>query len=67
MGLAGPLAGEPSAQGGLDGAVGLGNGRQVGLRLDAEISGAESSQRDRVGVVGEGEGELEVGAHRPRA
>jgi hypothetical protein len=60
-----PLACEPRAQGRLDGTVGLRDGCQVGLRLDTEIERAEPCERDRVSVVGERQGELEVGAHRP--
>ena len=49
----------------LDGAIGLGHGRRVGLRLDREVARAEAAERDRVGRVGEAKCELEVGAHAP--
>ena len=51
----------------LDGAIGLGHRRQVGLGLDHEIDGPVARQRDRVGDVGQLEREREVigdGAHR---
>ena len=56
------LLGEYAAQFDLDGAVGLGDRRQVRLRLDRQ-PGAKVRQRDRVGRVGESKRELEVGAH----
>jgi hypothetical protein len=59
--VGGPRRGEARAQVPLDGAVGLGDGRQVGLRLDGEVVGAETRQRDRVGRVRELEREREVG------
>jgi hypothetical protein len=59
--VGGPGRGETCAQVALDGAVGLGDGRQVGLRLDGEVGGPEARQRDRVGRVRELEREREVG------
>ena len=56
---------EDPAQLGLDRAIGLGHGGEVGLHLDRE-AGAEVRQRDRIGCVGEATRELEVGAHWPR-
>ena len=49
----------------LDRPVDLGHGGEIGLRLDDEPCGTEAGERDRVGRVGEREGELEVGAHGP--
>ena len=57
--------GDPLPQRPLDGAVGVGDRRQVGLRLDAQIGGAEAGERQRVGVVCEREGEVEIGVHAP--
>ena len=48
-------------------AVGLGHGRQIGLRLDVQIEGAKVRERDRVGGVGQEVRELEIGAHRADA
>ena len=61
--LAGPPAGDERADRLLGRPVGLADGRQVGLRLDAQVGGAEASERDRVGGVGELVREAEVGAH----
>ena len=62
----GPLVLDPLSQRALDGAVGLGDRRQVGLRLDAEVRAPEPSERDRVGVVREREGEGELGGSERR-
>ena len=48
----------------LDGTIGLGHGREVGLGLDRE-AGSKARERDRVRSVGERECKLEVGAHGP--
>ena len=65
----GPLALEQVEQRALDRAVGVGDGGQVGLRLDAQVERAEAGERDRVGGVGQLERESEVGVHErhPRA
>ena len=47
----------------LDLAVGLRHRRQVGLRLDDEVTGAEARERDRVRRVREPQRELEIRAH----
>ena len=66
--LARPLAPDPLAQRLLDRAVGLGHGGQVGLGLDVQVGGPEARERDRVGDVGELQGEREIRLHRqPRA
>ena len=62
--VVGTLFREPLSDRRLDGTVGLGHGRQVGLRLDVQIPGAEAPERDRVRRVGEREGQCKVGAHR---
>ena len=49
---------------GLDRAVGLGDRRQVRLRLERDAR-AEAAERQRVRGIGELERELEVGAHAP--
>jgi hypothetical protein len=41
--------------------VGVGDRRQVGLLVDAQVGRAEARQRDRVGEVGELVREGEVG------
>ena len=63
--LAGPVARDALAQHALDGAVGVGDRRQVGLRLDAQVGRAKARQRQRVGGVGELECVVEVGVHAP--
>ncbi len=63
-GVAGALGCEERAERRLDRAVGVGHRRQVGLRLDDEVTGAEARERDRVGHVGEPQGEVEVGRTR---
>ncbi len=45
----------------LDGVVGLGDRREIGLGVDDEVRRAESCQRDLVGGVGELEGQREIG------
>jgi len=60
--LAGALDCDPLSQGSLDCAVGVGYRCQVGLRLDAEVRGAEAGQAEGVGEAGQLERELEVGA-----
>ena len=47
----------------LDGAVGFGHRRQVGLRLDDEVARPEAAERDRIRRVREPKRELEVRAH----
>jgi len=59
-GVARTLARESVAERALDGAVGFADGRQVGLRLDDEITRAKARRRERVGVVGELQREREV-------
>jgi signal transduction histidine kinase len=51
--LAGAAFGDLAAERLLDGAVSVRDRRQVGLRVDPEVGGAEPRQRDRVGEVGE--------------
>src|SRR5581483_130116 len=63
--LAGPGLGDPLAQRPLDGPVGVGHRRQVGLRLDPQVECAEARQAERVRNVGELQGEVEVGRHPP--
>src|SRR6185437_3868352 len=65
-----PAGGEMLAQGLLDGAVGLGDGGQVGLGLHHEVRGAEAGHRDRIGGVGELQRESKVvggAGHRAHA
>ena len=47
----GPFARDALAQRALDRAVGVGDGRQVGLRLDAQVARAKARQRHCVGDV----------------
>ncbi len=61
--LAAPPAGDERADRLLGRSVGLAHRRQVGLRLDVQVGGAEPSHRDRVGGVGQLVCEAEVGAH----
>ena len=49
----------------LDGAVGVGYGRQVGLRLDVQVGRAEARHGYRVGGVSELERIAKVGIHTP--
>ncbi len=60
----GALAGEALAERLLDRPVGLGHRRPVRLRLDEQVARAKAAERDRIGRIGEREGEREVGAHR---
>ena len=64
--LARPLRCDPLAEQALDRAVGVGDRRQVRLRVDDEVGGAETGKRDRVGEIGELEGEGEIAVHRAR-
>ena len=59
--LARPLLGDHRPQRLLHRAIGVGDGRQVELRVDAEVGGAETRQRKRVGEVGELVREGEIG------
>ena len=59
-GVVGPAGGELLADGALDRAVRLGHRRQVRLRLDDEVGGAEAGHGDPVRQAGELEGEGEV-------
>ena len=58
------LGREQPSQLGLHRAIGLGDGREVGLRLDREAR-AEVRQGDRVRCVCEPERECQIGAHTP--
>jgi hypothetical protein len=60
-GVAGARGGEPLADELLGGLVGLGDRREVRLRLDAQVVGPEAAERDLVGASDELEGEGEVG------
>ena len=51
---------EVFAQRALDRLVGLGDGREIGLRLDDEVDGAEAVHGDRVGDLGELERQRET-------
>jgi hypothetical protein len=57
-----PLGGEPLAQCPFDGLVGVGDVRAVGLLRHVQVGGTETLEADRVGGVGEGAGEVQVGA-----
>ena len=63
--VVGPLAREHGADRLLDGLVGLRDGRQVGLRLDAQVGRAEARERELVGRVRERESQVEVRRHAP--
>jgi hypothetical protein len=63
--LAATVARNPFAQCTLDGSVGVRNRAPVRLRLDTEVRRAEARERQRVGVVGEREGEGEVVGDAP--
>ena len=47
------------------GAIGLGDGAQIGLRLDPKVERPEASERDRVGAVSQLLSKGEVRAHGP--
>ena len=59
----GPLRLDAPEEGALDGAIGVGDRRQVGLRLDAQVERAEARKRDRVGEVGQLEREGQIRVH----
>ena len=63
--LAGPLARDPLTQHALGRAVGIGDRRQVRLRLDVQVGRTKTRQRQRVGGVGKLESVGEVGVHTP--
>ena len=58
--VAGAFHRDPLADRPLDRLVGLGHGRQVRLRLDHQIGGAEAVERDLVGEVDQLERKREV-------
>ena len=57
------LGAQPGDDGGLRGAVDLGDLCAVNLVVDREVPIVERRECDRVGLVGQCQGELELGVH----
>jgi hypothetical protein len=64
-GVPGTRAPERPADGLLDGGVGVGDRRQVGLGRDVQVERLEAAHGDRVGVVGQQVGESQVVGQPP--